>query len=320
MNIWYLHRLTLPAFALVLVACGDGGETAAGAKAPATSPAAAATAAQDGRQPGLHCPAKVRKELQGPDITGLLLGMTLDEALHTARCALGEDAVVKTDNQWLKKPDGRYIDTYGIELGTQTFTVKKGDHRPCNYQSEWQSCEGALKWEHVDEIVTVAIPGAPGKETALAMWRTQNFREGQMPPTQSLLEALIAKYGEPQHVENSDRQRGYTAGYRELRWMRDRGGSPLTDPNPLFRQCFNAISGRGESTSVSWRDGCGLNIWARVYLSGQNPGLAMELNMGMVQQSDLWAHGEATQAELQQLGEARRGAEVKKAGDADVKL
>lgn len=320
MNIRYPHRLTLLAFALLLVACGDGEDAASGVKTPTTSPAAAATAAKDVGLPGLRCPTKVRKELQGPDITGLKLGMTLDEALGTARCALGEDAVVKTENHWLKRPDGRYIDTYGIELGTQTFTVKKGDHQPCNFQREWQSCEGAFKWEHVDEIVTVAVPGAPGKETAMAMWRTQNFREGQMPSAQSLLDALIAKYGEPQHVENSDQQRGYTAGYRELRWVRDRSGSPLTDPNPLFRQCFSAISGRGESTSVSWQDGCGLNVWARVYLSGQNPGLAMELNMGMVQQSDLWAHGEATQAELQQLGEARRDAEVEKAGAADVKL
>jgi len=320
MNSWYPHQLTLLAFALVLVACGEGEENASGAKTSTTSPGAAATAVKDGGQPTLRCPAKVRKELQGPDIMGLKLGMSLDEALNTARCALGEDAVVKTENHWLKTPEGRYIDTFGIELGTQTFTVKKGDHRPCNFQREWQSCEGAFKWEHVDEIVTVAIPGAPGKETSMAMWRTQNFRDGQMPPAQSLLDALIAKYGEPQHVERSDKQRGYTAGYRELHWVRDRSGSPLADPNPLYRQCFSAISGRGESTSVSWRDGCGLNVWARVYLSGQNPGLAMELNMGMVQQSDLWAHGEATQADLRQLGEAQRDAEVQEAGDADVKL
>jgi hypothetical protein len=320
MNIWYPYRLILLVFALALVACGDGGETASGAKTPTTSPAAAATAAKDSGQPRLRCPAKVRKDLQGPDIIGLQLGMTLGETLDTARCALGEDAVVKTENHWLKKPDGRYIDTYGIELGTQALTVKQGDNRPCNYQREWQSCEGALKWEHVDEIVTVATPGTPGRETAMVIWRTQNFREGQMPPAQSLLDALIAKYGEPQHVEHSDKQRGHTAGYRDLRWLRDRRGSPLTDSNPLFRQCFNTLSGRGESTSVSWRDGCGLNVWARVYLSGQNSGLAMELNMGMVQQSDLWAHGEATQAELQQLGQARRDAEVQKAGDAGVKL
>lgn len=317
---WYPHRLTLFACALVLGACGDGDEAASGANTPTASPPGAATAAQEVGQARLRCPANVRKELEGPDIIGLKLGMTLDEALHTARCALGEDAVVKTGNHWLKKPDGRYIDTYGIELGTQTFTVKKGDHRPCNYQREWQSCEGAHKWEHVDEIVIVAVPGAPGSETAMAMWRTQNFREGQMPPVQSLLDALVAKYGEPQHVETSDRQYGYSVGYRDLGWVRDQRGSPLADSNPLFRQCMGAISGRGESTNVSWRDGCGLNVWARVYLSGQNPGLAMELNMGMVQQSDLWAHGEATQAELQQLGKARRDAEVQKAGDADVKL
>lgn len=263
----------------------------------------------------LKCPARTRKDIPGPDVIGLKLGMTYEEALGTARCALGEDAVVKTEQRWL-----RDLNAYGVELGTQSFTVKKGENRPCNYAKEWQKCEGSLLWAQVDEIVTVATPGAPGSETAMVVWRTQNFREGQMPAAQAVLDALIAKYGEPQYTENSDKPWSGTAGSRELRWVRDRRGTPLADPNPLFRQCWNAIGGRGENTSVNWRDGCGLNIWARVYLSGKNPGLAMELNMGMVQQSDLWAHAEATQAKLQQLGQARRDAEMQKAGDADVKL
>jgi hypothetical protein len=173
----------------------------------------------------------------------------------------------------------------------------------------------------VDEVLVVATPGAPGKETARAIWRTQHFREGRMPAVQAVLDALVAKYGAPQATEESDRPWSHSAGYRELRWVRDRRGAPVADPNPLFRQCHGAIRGRDEQTSAVWRDGCGLTVRARVLLSGKNPGLAMELQTAMLEQSEMYAHVEAMQTELQQLGQARRDDEVRQAGDAsDVRL
>ena len=166
-----------------------------------------------------------------------------------------------------------------------------------------------------------ATPGAPGHEKAMAIWRTQNFRDGRMPPVQAVVDALVAKYGPPQREEASDQPNGYTAGYHELEWVQDRHGKPLSDPNPLYRQCWNAIHGRGEQTELRWQDGCGLNVWARISLSGNNPGLAMELDSAMVQQSDLYTQAEATQTELRQLGQTRRDAEVKRAQEAsDVHL
>lgn len=304
--------LLAPLLALLPTACGKAPEpAAAGAATGQTADAAAA----DGLA-GLDCPARARRDLAGPDIVGLKLGMTLAEALGSARCALGKDARVKLENRWLDP-----LDTYGVALGTQSFTVKKGENRPCNYPREWQECEGAVKWGHVDEIVVVATPGAPGHEKAMAVWRTQNFRDGQMPPVQTLVDALVAKYGPPQRREASDQPNGYTAGYRELEWVQDRRGTPLADPNPLYRQCWSAIHGRGEQTELRWQDGCGLNVWARISLSGKNPGLAMELDSAMVQQSELYAQAEATQSELRQLGQARRDAEVQQApGAGDVHL
>lgn len=303
------------ALAALLASCaGDGSPAAGGAGtgAPAEEPERAAVAG-DG---DLRCPQKVRKDLAGPDIVGVKLGMNVDEALGTARCALGEDAHVKTEQRWLDR-----LDTYGIELGTQAFTVRKGDHRPCEYAREWRECEGDRKWEHVDEVLVVATPGAPGKETAMAVWRTQHFREGRMPPVQAVLDALLEKYGEPQVREQSDKPWSYSAGYRELRWVRDRSGAALADPNPMFGQCSNAIYGRDERISAQWRDGCGLNIRARVLLSGDNPGLALELQTAMLQQSRMHAHVEAMKSELQQLGKVRREAEVQQAGEAgDVRL
>src|SRR5690606_34594800 len=143
--------------------------------------------------------------------------------------------------------------------GPQAFTVQQGDSKPCDYQRNWQGCGfGRREWTHVDEVITVATPGAPGRETAMVVWRSQNFREGQMPALQAVLDALTAKYGEPQGIEQSDKRWSNTAGYRELRWVRDGRGAPLADPNPLFRQCGSgAIPARrakgGEGgTQASW--------------------------------------------------------------------
>lgn len=305
---------------LALAACGGAGDGGAGDPAGTAEPTAAAPGAagadDEREEAALRCPDASGAAAAGPDIVGVRLGMTVDEALAAARCALGEDARVKTAQRWLDR-----LETYGVELGTQSFTLHKGDHRPCNYQREWQECDGDRKWTHVDEVLVVATPGAPGKETARAIWRTQHFREGRMPAVQAVLDALVAKYGAPQWTEESDRPWSHSAGYRELRWVRDRRGAPLADPNPLFRQCDGAIHGRDEQTSAMWRDGCGLTIRARVLLSGKNPGLALELQTAMLEQSQMYAHVEAMKSELQQLGQARRDDEVRQAGDAsDVRL
>src|SRR5690606_25305483 len=71
---------------LALAACGgssdDAGDPGAAAADAAGEAGTTATADAAG---DLRCPAKVRKELAGPDIIGLRLGMTVDEALATAR-------------------------------------------------------------------------------------------------------------------------------------------------------------------------------------------------------------------------------------------
>lgn len=309
---------------LALAGCGSGDPQADGAgEAKAAAPdAGVATAAGDG-DVALRCPPEVRDDLAGPDVLGVRLGMTHAEALATVRCALGADAPVKTEARWFDR-----LDTNGIELGPQAFTVQQGESKPCDYQRNWQGCGfGNREWIHVEDVVTVATPGAPGHETAMVVWRSQNFREGAMPALQSVIDALVAKYGEPQHVEQSDKRWSNTSGWHELRWMRDRRGAPLADPNPLFRQCWSGAAparrtkGGDGGTQVSWSDGCGLTIRAKAFLSGQNPGLVVDLNVAMVQQGDLYDHAEATQATLQQLGRARREAEVERAGEAaDVRL
>ena len=310
----------LAALLLALAACGgnDGG-------APAGDGELAAGEEEMGvpldelvgdEGQGLDCPPDVRKGLTGPDMTGVRLGMTLDEALATVRCNLGEDAVVTTETRWLDN-----LDTYGTELDVQLFTVQKGEHRPCDLAREWQDCRGGEKWEHVDEIVSVGTPGAPGEDTAWVVWRTQNFRPGQMPAAQAVLDALVAKYGPPQRTEAADEDYGYIGGRRDLQWVLDPAGQPMSEANPLFYRCVGGVHAAANSKRVSWTKGCGLNISARVVLSGENRGLAMELHTAMVDQTALFDHVEAMKQSLAQAGQARRDAEVQAGGEAaDVRL
>lgn len=309
------------ALLLALAACGgnDGdapagdGELAAGVDEEMGVPLDELVGDEDG---ALDCPPDVRKDLTGPDMTGVQLGMSLDEALATVRCNLGEDAAVTTENRWLDN-----LDTYGAELDVQLFTVKKGEHRPCDFAREWQECEGGEKWGHVDEIVSVGTPGAPGQETAWVVWRTQNFPAGRMPAVQVVLDALVAKYGPPQRSEAVDERRGYSAGRRDLQWVLDPNGQPMSEANPLFHRCVGGVYAESGSTRVSWTRGCGLNISARVMLAGDNPGLAMELHTAMVDQTALFDHVEAMKQALAQAGQARRDAEVQAGSEAaDVRL
>src|SRR3546814_11236376 len=77
--------------ALALAGCGDGGVAGpedARAADPASPGKTVAKAGDDAAT--LRCPPKVRDDLTGPDVLGVRLGMTHDEALAIVRCALGE--------------------------------------------------------------------------------------------------------------------------------------------------------------------------------------------------------------------------------------
>src|SRR3546814_18524049 len=109
----------------------------------------------------LRCPPKVRDDLTGPDVLGVRLGMTHDEALAIVPCALGEDAPVKTEERWFDR-----LDTNGIELGPQAFTVPQGETTPCDHHRHWQGGGlGRRPWTPEDEDLSAAQPGETGTRT-----------------------------------------------------------------------------------------------------------------------------------------------------------
>jgi len=265
---------------------------------PALPPKAAAAAKvaalpSDGLPPP-DCPVKVDAALPGPDVVGLKLGMPREDALNFARC-LNTDAFVSFEGAWIQG-----LRTYGIKLAPQAFATYVGQTRPCKYNSidEMDKCGvGNRAWTHVAEKITVVSPGVPGREKVMGIWREQHFKAGEMPTAEALLPALVKKYGQPQLTQQ------HPNNWVRLDWMQDASGTPLVQGQRGAGQC-RSISARGNE-SHSWSDACGLTITALIVLSPENPLLAKELNIGMVQQQELYRVGASLQADLQAMEQLR---------------
>src|SRR3954454_17216148 len=101
-------------------------------------------------------------------------------------------------------------------------------------------------------------------------------------------------------------------------WLQDASGAAIEQGRP-GPQC-RTLSPRGnESHSLS--DACGLTITALIVLNPENPQVASELNVGMVNQRALYRVGMSLQVQLEAIEQQRRQKEVEqsKSANANVK-
>jgi hypothetical protein len=233
-----------------------------------------------------------------PDIIGLRLGMARDTALNFVRCH-SPQAELEFDDDWLK------LELHGQELGTQVFTATQGTRTCAEFDSQCASRSRSLnrpEWSEISELIRVAAPGLPGKETVMGIWRTQGFKPGDAPTVEAATAALIKKYGEPQkRVTNGSNLYIY--------WQQDAKGAPVTERST--DQC-TGISPR-PNESQSWSDACGLTILAEIEAAEDNDALVGALHVGMVDQHKLYAYGEAMQKELDDADAQRRAKETEQA-------
>ena len=295
--------------ALVAAACGDSQPPKPALPAKVTA-AKAADKPSDGL-PAPNCSVKVDPALPGPDIVGLKLGMPREDALNYTRC-LNKEAFVSFEGTWIQG-----LRTYGIKIAPQAFSTHVGETRPCKYSSmdEMNKCGvGNRAWTHLAEKITVVSPGVPGREKVMGVWREQRFKPGEMPTADSLLPALVQKYGQPQFTQQQPNQ------WMRLDWVHDASGTPLAQGTRGYGGC-RTIGSRANDPH-SWSDACGLTITALVMLSPENPLLARELNVGMLDQQALYRTGRSLQAELQAMEQQRRQQEAEqgKGAAANVKL
>lgn len=312
-----------PAAALLLAmaACGsqsEAGENATGT--PGGSPATMAGAAQAGEDGlgKLKCPARIDKRLSGPDIAGLRLGMSLDEAVNVTRCH-AKDAIVVFEDRWF---DPYAFRTHQMKLERQVLIAQSGETSACDYSTYngMQACGlGQRAWDRVDEKIRVAVPGLPGAQTVVGIWRTQTYRDSEMPAIETVIAALTEKYGPYQRRTVQKVNNNLWSDRIELAWASDTSGTPFSEANPIFLNCAVNVHARAEE-GQTWQDGCGLSIAVTILAPRANPAVAGELSVGMMNQSEVYAYQEDLQLKLDDIEAARRDDELDKARSSDVDL
>jgi hypothetical protein len=291
---------------LALAGCGGGENPSASVGSPTagSGPAKRSRASPprpEDELPKARCPSNAGASLPGPDVVGLKLGMSFDEALNHARCGMPE-GVVGFQPRWFQQ-----IRPGSTTLEKQAFVIQRGDTSECVFRSLGDAAKcglGRRVWDHVDEQIVVASPGLVGRQTVVGIWRQQHWKPGEMPSRDAVLNALRDKYG--REGESTTQPHG-TAG-----WRYDTAGNPLT--GDAFQQCYGIAARAG--SSQAWREGCGLSITADLVPPRDNPDLVQSLYVGMAHQERMLAYGDAMQAELDRLDAERRRAEVARGADS----
>lgn len=300
-----IRTLLLVLATLALGGCGSGSPDTPATASAGADPDRQPQAAQASAGAAADCRPRATDPSAGPDIAGLQLGMSRDDAVNQVRCRLPE-AQVQMEASFLSD-----MRATSVTLGDQAFVAQSGDSEPCDYRrGGWMNCGmGNQKWSFVEEWIKVATPGMPGHESAFAIWRTQRFREGQMPSIKAVMTALREKYGD--FHERPDPPQYYRT---KLMWARDTEGESIAEVNPIFEQCVGGVNAEGVSWQT-WREGCGLTIKAEIEINSQNPDLATALHVVLMDQQKLFLLGDAMQEAITGLERQRRDAEARK-GDA----
>lgn len=265
----------------------------------------------------LRCPVE-SASTESPDIVGIRIGMSFDNALMVLRCHTKDKGHFNwmTSSLAIKNSQG-YLEKQGIQLkvgrrlpGCDDLELKKA------YPSRWEhKCLlNEYSYSAIKEDFSVMAPGPTGKQTVVGLWREQNFEKGKEPSAETILAALTQKYGAPVQPTNP------TTRDRRLYWQ---APSTLDSAAPLKRGSHTCISSIPASANQgsSFGEGCGLTITAEISTTGIDGALVSSLKIGMADQDLAIEVGDQTQADVDQRRAQAREAELEKAAPAeDIKL
>ncbi len=157
---------------------------------------------------------------------------------------------------------------------------------------------GQAKW-------FVATMRVPGQERVLSVAREERFAEGRSPTVDSVLEALVKKYGPPSVAVMPG-----PSQLPLLRWVTDPSGRPVPQGMPLGQRCVGTSDPDG---SVNVTPDCGTVVQALLIPQKANPALVDRLQVGVVNQAGGWGLLRATEQGLGAVDQQRRADEVAKA-------
>ena len=280
--------------AFVLVACGQSNST--------PSPTASQSGAKKVEK--VDCPSKFEfpDRLAGApvdDILGMRQGAKLSDAMLFLKCRPDTHVVFAEENIGIIK------NVYGQKF-RQVVTATDGvpRARPYDYAKAMRSGEkGTPDFDLVTEEVMFWSLGLQDKEVVWGIVRSQFYKPGEQPPAGKLAEQLSAKYGQPNFINDNDRE-------ARFEWIYDSVGRLMPKSDIQRNRCSGGgmYSGAGQIFGE-----CGLTIRANI-TKANNPLLADKVYVGIIDQGKyLSATTEfeqilATVQAQQQAGEAAKAA------------
>ncbi len=318
-------RLCAAGCAALLTACGDSPPptpaptpsptaaarqaTAEGARLTATAEAVAKAA-----RGALRCPpaAGAPRPPGAPvdDVVGVRPGMGYDEAVQHVLCSHPLMVVqadtrrrfeINTHGQAVRQGlRGRFAQDQVQKTGRQIMkemqdqSIARGTNRVVR-----DVAPGESAW-------FVGTMGLPGEERVTHAMREEWFPEGQLPPMDSVVQALVAKYGEPTRRGRVSSQSGGV----ELVWVHTPAGQRVAPGAPLSTGCGMHPS---PNSGVQLNTACGVVVAAHVHAPRDNPALAQSIQVGTVDQAAGYALLERTERALEAAEQRRRAQQVQDA-------
>lgn len=311
-----MHGLALAGLvAFLLMGCGKDPAKPAAANAPRPAPSGNASAEQvaEEARDGIDCPAEVDTPPRAPnapvdDVVGVRPGLSFDEARNVVLCT-ADLLVVSAENT-----RGFNIKTYGATI-RQGFSarfaeprVEKSSRQIMNeMQNDFMARSGNAARQDMkpgEAKWYVSTMGAPGRERVIAVAREEWFAEGRNPTMDSIVQALIKKYGMPTRSQ-------ILPHIILITWVHDPSGRFVPETSPLANSC-TAMSDPDGGTSFS--PDCGLVVSARVDPMRENPQLAQSFQVGVADQAGGYQSLVDTEQALEAAEMQRRTQQVVEAG------
>ena len=305
--------------ALLMAGCGKSEAPAPAAPAkPAVTASvqdvSAEAVARQGRG-DLACPAKIASPARADaapvdDVLGVRPGLSYDEAMNVVLCTheLLVASVATGRGFNLKVPDprsvrqgfsARFAEPRVAKTGRQIVQERTIEAMERGGNAVREDLKpGQVKW-------FVGTMGLPGRERVLSVAREERFAADQSPTIDTVVAALLKKYGTPTRDPRS------TSGQLPvLRWAYDPLGRLVTEASPLQGKCNGASDPNG---GVHLSPDCGVVVQAMLVPQKSNPDLVERMQVGVVNQLGGYQAITATEQSLGQLDQQRRADEVTKA-------